>query len=56
MNNGYIKDVKTKEDNSPETKVPTTHSSCIYKKKDHGCKLGKCSYLVNGVCRLPEGI
>ena len=53
MNNGYIKDVKTKESSRPETKIPVTHNSCIYKKKDHGCKLGKCSYLQYGACKLP---
>ena len=54
MNNGYTKDIKTKESSSPETEIPTTHDSCIYKKKDHGCKLGKCSYLVGGVCKLED--
>lgn len=55
MNNGYIKDVQTKEDNRPETVIPKTHDSCIYAKKDGGCKAKfKCSYFKNGACRLPE--
>ena len=52
MNNGYTKDVKTKESSKPETERPTT-SNCIYLRKDGMCgEAFYCCHKVNGVCTL----